>query len=302
MHLQPFAEAVASGGATPAASWLVINGDDFGCAPEINEAILRAHRLGVLTSASLMVTGEAAEQAVRFARDTPSLAVGLHLVLVEGRAALPPGKIPQLVDRHGRFPRSPVATGLRYWFDRKARQQLRRELEAQFARFAATGLPLAHVDGHLNMHLHPAVFPTVLALAERFGASRVRIPRDHLLWALHHDPRRAGAKLIAASAFAIVGRWCRWKLRGHNLAATERTYGLIESGAMREAYVLDVLERIVEPSAEIYFHPTTGPRLDPLGPNPEELETLLSPCVRDVLRRRRIRLTGRVAPQPRPPA
>src|SRR5206468_4073876 len=60
---------------------LVVSGDDFGAAPEVNAAIVRAHRDGILTSASLMVTGDAVEEAVALARAHPRLAVGLHLVL-----------------------------------------------------------------------------------------------------------------------------------------------------------------------------------------------------------------------------
>ena len=66
---------------------LILTADDFGAAPEVNAAVEMAHRQGVLTAASLMVTGAAAEGAVACARRNPSLAVGLHLVLVEGRPA-----------------------------------------------------------------------------------------------------------------------------------------------------------------------------------------------------------------------
>jgi hypothetical protein len=91
---------------------VILTADDFGRSAAINAAVLRAHREGVLTSASLMVAGEAAEEAVALARETPSLAVGLHLVAVDGPTVLSQGEIPHLVDEWGRLPADPVRLGL----------------------------------------------------------------------------------------------------------------------------------------------------------------------------------------------
>jgi hopanoid biosynthesis associated protein HpnK len=144
---------------------LIITADDFGRSHEINRAVLEAHTRGILTSASLMVTGDAFDEAVDMARRTPSLAVGLHLVLVDGKAALPAETIPHLVDERGMFPNAPARLGFRYFFGRGARRELAAEIAAQFERFAATHLPLAHVDGHQHLHVHPAVFPLLVPFA-----------------------------------------------------------------------------------------------------------------------------------------
>jgi len=82
---------------------LIVTGDDFGLAVPVNEAIEEAHRRGILTTASLMVGAGAAADAVERARQLPTLRVGLHLVLVEGRPVLPPREIPDLVDGRGEF-------------------------------------------------------------------------------------------------------------------------------------------------------------------------------------------------------
>jgi predicted glycoside hydrolase/deacetylase ChbG (UPF0249 family) len=93
---------------------LIVSADDFGIAPEVNAAVERAHRDGVLTNASLMVTGGAAADAVAVARRLPALGVGLHLVLAQGRPAAPHARIPRLVRAGGSFSDSPVASGLRF--------------------------------------------------------------------------------------------------------------------------------------------------------------------------------------------
>ncbi|HWE97239.1 MAG TPA: hopanoid biosynthesis-associated protein HpnK [Tepidisphaeraceae bacterium] len=264
---------------------LIITADDFGRSQEINRAVLDAHCRGVLTSASLMVTGEAFEEAVEMARRTPTLAIGLHLVVVEGKAALPSDRVPHLVDETGVFPNDAVGLGFRYFFSRAARRELALEVAAQFEKFARTGLPLAHVDGHQHLHIHPAVFPLIVPLAVRYGAGGIRLPRDELRLGLRYDRRRLGTKLAWAAAFGWLSGRGRRMLEGTPLVATPRVYGLMQTGRMEEAYVLALLKRLAqdsraEESAEIYFHPTYGPRVDALGPNPGETDTLLSPAVR----------------------
>jgi len=184
---------------------LVVTADDFGAAPEVNVAVVRAHRDGILTSASLMVTGDAVEEAAQLARETPTLAVGLHLVLAQGRAAAPRAEIPDLVAEDGAFRREPVSTGIRYaWqcLSGAGRAQLRREIEAQLAAFAATGLRLAHLDGHLNMHLHPMVLPILLELAPRYGIRAMRLLREDLGAALRYDRATSRASSGRASSSA----------------------------------------------------------------------------------------------------
>src|SRR5688572_12086849 len=103
---------------------LIVNADDFGRSHSINLAVVRAHREGVLTSASLMVCGEAAGEAIELARQNPRLGVGLHVSLVCGASALPPGAVPGLVNPEGHFSDDPVTSGIRYFFRRELRPQL----------------------------------------------------------------------------------------------------------------------------------------------------------------------------------
>ncbi|MGQ9778289.1 MAG: hopanoid biosynthesis-associated protein HpnK [Bacillota bacterium] len=277
-----------------AAKWLIVNGDDFGRSSRINEAILRAHREGILTSASLMVTGEAFAEAVAMAKETPSLAVGLHLVLVGGRAVLPREEIPHLVDENGYFPADPFRAGCRYFFSSACRRELAREIEAQFARFAATGLPLGHVDGHCHLHLHPTVFSLLLPLAARYGAKGIRVPRDDFWTAIAYDRRFFLRKATWGLAFLFLSRAARRRLRPCRLVTADRVYGLFQTGEMSEEYLLFVLSRLRATVVECYFHPSSTFE-ETLGPNPVDLATLLSPRVRQALREKGIRLTSYAA-------
>src|SRR6202042_1749626 len=95
---------------------LILTADDFGAAIEVNEAVERAHRDGILSAASLMVSGAACDDAVARARAMPKLRVGLHLVLVEGRPVLPVSQVPDLVDATGHFRTDMARAGAAMFF------------------------------------------------------------------------------------------------------------------------------------------------------------------------------------------
>ena len=270
---------------------IILNADDFGRSSAINRAVILAHREGVLTSASLIVSGDAFEEAVALARATPALAVGLHLIVTHGRSVLPPLAIPHLVDHQGFFSKDLWRLSLRYAFSREARRELALEMNAQFERFAATGLPLSHVDGHLHMHLHPTVFRLLLPLAEKYGARGLRVTRDDLRLALRYDRGRVVTKVMWAIVVGLLSRWCRGRMRGHRLITTQRVYGLMQTGSMHEQYVKGLLLRLNVPTAELFFHPTVDADGEYLGPNPGDLATLLSPSVRKVSLERGLKLT-----------
>jgi hopanoid biosynthesis associated protein HpnK len=267
---------------------LIIGADDFGASESVNAAILAAHDAGVLTSCSLMVVGDAAATAVAAARERPALGVGLHLVLVCGRAMLPAGKLPRLVDVAGRFPGSPLRAGVRLAFDPAARRELRAEIEAQFAAFAATGLPMSHVDGHLHFHLHPVIFEIAMELAERHGCRRVRLPRDDFRRHLAAVGPRAWASAPLAGIFALLLRRAGRRLQGRGFHWPGRVYGLLQTGRIDEEFVLRLVRALPPGVSELYLHPDTAP--GPTGNGPAELAALRSPRVRAALRAERVRL------------
>lgn len=263
---------------------LIINGDDFGYSEAVNRAIILAHREGALTSCSLMVNERAADHAVELARANPDLAVGLHLVLVLGRAALPHSEIPAITDSNGNFTTSPFRAGVQYYFSPAARRELRREMRAQFERFVATGLPFSHVDGHTHLHQHPVVFDELIKLCEEFGVRRVRVVKGEMRLSLKLDRKNLPIKLVWGTVFNLLGRWCERRLRGRGFVQPQKVYGLLQSGDMNEDYLLGLIERMEKTGGEIYAHPLafdadeTAKRENPGGER--ELKALLSPRVR----------------------
>lgn len=275
------------GNSAPNAStrrYITVNGDDFGFSTGVNQAIIKAHEQGVLTSTSLMVTADAADQAVALAREHPGLAVGLHLVLICGRSALPPSEVPLLVDASGAFSNDPVSAGFKYYFNREARQQIRREIRAQLEKFGATGLKLTHVDGHLHMHSHPVIFNTLISLAKEFNIRTIRVPREELSPTLKVDRSALFTKVVWYSVFRCLYSYGSRKLKRARIDSPERVYGLLESGKMSEEYILKLLPQIRARRVELYSHPAVRIEGEPLngppGSGQMELEALLSPRVR----------------------
>jgi hopanoid biosynthesis associated protein HpnK len=233
---------------------LIVSADDFGLSAGVNAGILTAHRDGILTDASLMVAGAACAEAVQLARATPTLSVGLHLVLVQGRASAPPQAVPALADHHGMFRNQPVLNGFRYFFTPGIRAQLEREIRAQLDTYAGTGLPLSHVDGHLNIHMHPTVLSILLELAPQYGIRALRLPREPLGTSLRLDGRARLRKVMESVTFRGLVRWALPRLRAHGMRYPDQMFGLHQSGHVTERYLLGVVAALPRGVTEIYCH------------------------------------------------
>lgn len=225
------------------AKQLIVSADDYGLSLEVNEAVERAHRNGILRSASLMVAAPATDDAIARAHALPTLRVGLHLVLVNGRPILPARDVAPLVDRDGEFPRDLVAAGFRFFFRPGARRALEAEIRAQFEAFARTGLELDHVNAQNHMHVHPTVLGIIIKVGREYGMQAVRIPQEP------HDA-------------AFLQPWLalmRRRLQRAHIATNDTVYGIRHSGHMTRARVLELLDRLPPGICEMYFHPATGP-------------------------------------------
>ena len=269
--------------ASPEKRRLIVNADDFGLSRSVNEAVIRAHRDGILTSASVMVNEPACDEAVKLAKENPKLGVGLHITLLMGHSALPPGKIPGLVNNRGEFSDSPVSTGMKYFFNSGLRKQLRAEIRAQFEKFRATGLPLDHVNGHLHFHLHPVVFKILMEDSDTLGISHLRLTRDcfsrsrrtshgHLLYRISH-----------AAIFEMLSSRARRPLEQKKIRHARITFGLLQNARVDEEYILKLLPELPPGDSELYSHPS-------LGEFKHEFDALVSPRVRELVNKLGIEL------------
>jgi hopanoid biosynthesis associated protein HpnK len=269
--------------ASPEKRRLIVNADDFGLSHSVNEAVIRAHRDGILTSASLMVNEPACDEAVKLAKENPKLGVGLHITLLMGHSALAPVKIPGLVNDCGEFSNSPVSAGMKYFFNPCLREQLRAEIRAQFEKFRATGLPLDHVNGHLHFHLHPVVFKILMEDSHTLGIRHLRLTRDcfsrsrrmshgHLLYRISH-----------AAIFEMLSSRVRRPLEQKKIRHAQIAFGLLQNARVDEEYILKLLPELPPGDSELYSHPS-------LGEFKHEFDALVSPRVRKLVNKLGIEL------------
>ncbi len=264
---------------------LIVTGDDFGLVEPVNEAIINAHIHGILTAASLMVGGTAATDAIERARSTPTLRVGLHLVVVEGRPVLPAPEVPDLVDGNGEFSVHLARAGFRYFFKPSARRQLANEIRAQFEAFRRTGLGLDHVNAHNHMHLHPTILSLILKIGRDYDLKAVRVPYEPPLLSWHASKRGLGSKVMW---WIFLWPWMRLmknRLRREGIEVNDMVFGMADSGRMTPDLVLSLLKQIPDGVTEMYFHPSTGrcPEIDRTMPDykhEDEYRALTSAAIR----------------------
>ena len=270
---------------------LIVTADDFGAAVEVNEAVERAHRDGILTAASLMVAGAAAADAVTRAKSMPTLRVGLHLVLVEGKPVLPASAVPDLVDSSGHFRTDMARAGAAMFFLPKVRAQLRAEIQAQFAAFAATGLTLDHVNAHKHFHLHPTIAGLMVEIGKAYGVKGARVPLEPQAVLARIEPHKSSGVAVLTAPFA---RGLRRRFRRAGIAAPDSVFGLAWSGAMTRARLKGLIEHLPDGLSEIYLHPATGPYAGsaPGYQYAGELEALTDPGMPAMLAAKSIRTGG----------
>src|SRR5258706_3809377 len=266
-----------------AARRLIVNADDFGRSAAINAAVIRAHREGILTAASLMVNEPAFEEAVALARENPRLGVGLHLTLLCGHSALPQERIPGLVNGQKEFANHPAGVGFRYFFHRSLRGQLREEIHAQFQKFRATGLPLDHVNGHLHLHLHPAVFRILIADAAALGIERLRLTFDPFWLNLRLASGHWTYRVLTPAVNHLLSARARPALCRLGIRHTRVVFGLLQNARVDETFITRLLPYLPEGDSELYSHPS-------LDEFKNEFEALVSPRVREQIEQLGIKL------------
>lgn len=233
---------------------LIVTADDFGLAPAVNEAVEEAHRHGILSAASLMVTGSAATDAIARARRLPNLGVGLHLVLVDGRPALPPEEIPDLVGPDGRFRSNVAKAGINIFSRPRARTQVEREIRAQLELFRRTGLALDHVNSHHHFHVHPTVAAILVRVAPEYGVKAVRVPYERPI----ESWRVAGDRLVKRLlTWTTQGYWAkslRRRLDTAGIRSNDCVLGLSDTGDMSVARVARYAAHLPAGVSELYVH------------------------------------------------
>lgn len=189
----------------------IFNADDFGISKGVNAAIVKAHREGILNSASLMINQKYAAEAVKLAKEMPELEMGLHVNLTNEYPAASAQEIPLLVDGQGKLKNGFVNLLLLSFFKpRQLRLQVEIEMREQIAKYLTTGLPLQHLDSHRHVHMIPQIFKTMRKLQKEFEVPRIRVMNENIFNTLKYNHNKSWLFDGALIKYVLLRFLCWW--------------------------------------------------------------------------------------------
>lgn len=239
---------------------ILLNADDFGRHACINAAVRESVERGLLRSASLMAGEPAFDDAVDIAKAHPTLGVGIHFTLVDGRPVLPPENIPSLVGTDSRFRPEHGAFVKDFLRGRIRRTDIRRELMAQAEKIVAAGIHPDHVDSHQHIHMLPGIFSIALDVAESFGIRAVRISQVDV----GESAWLAGGlgDIIGRAGLYALGVRARRLARRRGFAAPAHFAGLVAGAAVTPAFLVQLADDLAHTkttgATEVMMHPGTS--------------------------------------------
>ncbi len=268
---------------------VIVNADDFGFSPGVTEGIVRAHREGIVTSTTIMANMPAAEDAARLARDVPSLGVGVHLNICQGR---PLSSLAlSLADEDGVMR---LSANRVLWLC-ATRPRLLRAVEAEFdaqVRWVLDhGIQPTHLDSHRHTHGYPPIFLRAARLARRYNIRFLRRHREVLPgrdWPAGDPKRRRIRRMLN-----VLG-WVNARL-APRLLATTGTWGMAQTGVIDAAWLIRVAAAAPAGVTEIMTHPGLAVGLDEEASRlresrERELAAVCDPAVREAFRRHGVEL------------
>ena len=272
---------------------LIINADDFGIHPAVNEAVRKAATEGILTSTSLMAGGDAFDEAVEMARSMPSLGIGIHLTLVGGiKSVLPPSEVPSLTWDNGVFCHDYGKLIVRDLEGKILLSEVYAEWDAQIQKIMNTGLPVTHMDGHQHMHMWPHFYPIARDLAKKYHISCMRVPDEDVLFGMKdgHIIRWA-----AKNGLSLLSRMHRPDLKKNHIRTNDHFFGMLYGGHLSPERFAKFILQTKPGITEIMCHPSADTRAmeDTFHwgyHGEDELAGLLADINRELIAKKQIRL------------
>ena len=233
---------------------LILNADDFGMTSGVNRSVVKLHRTGALTSATMMARAAATGEAVGEARANPRLGVGCHVVLVDGAAALPSEQIPSLAVASGAF-RPTLGKFVRDLFLGRIRDpEIELEAVAQIRSLQAAGVRVTHIDTHKHTHMFPRVLRPVLRAALQCGVRAIRNPFEPD-WALKATPGAPALRRAQVRLLRIFGREFEKLTSEAGVSTTDGAIGVLATGTLDARSVSSLLLAMPEGTWELVCHP-----------------------------------------------
>lgn len=277
---------------------LIINADDFGLTAGVNRAILEAHEHGVVTSTTLMANSLAFEEAVQLAQSRFSLSTGCHVVLLDGKPLIDPGRLPSLVDgKDGNSFRDGVSGFvLRTLCGRIDPDQVEAETTAQIRKLQFHGIDVSHVDSHKHTHMFPPALQGILRAARTCGVTAIRNPFEVVAANFVRVQRGLWKRYAQVKTLHGLAGYFRKAVAKAGLRTPDGTLGIVATGHLNPDLFREIADNMPEGTWEFVCHPgymdadlrSIATRLR--ESRVEELAVLTSPATRATLERQGVQL------------
>lgn len=233
---------------------LIINADDFGIHPAVNEAVCKAYREGVLTSTSLMAGGDYFDEAVEMAHSLDGIGIGVHLTLVGGvKTVLPPSEVRSLTWEDGLLCKDYIELIQRDLKGQINAEDVYAEWDAQIQKVLQTGLPVTHIDGHQHMHMWNHFFPITLALAKKYHIHCMRVPDEDLFFGFS---LKNAFRFAAKDGLSLMARMHRRALFKNGIFCNDHFWGMLYGGHLHEERLQHLIQKAGKGVNEIMCHPS----------------------------------------------
>ncbi len=238
------------------AARLILNADDFGLTLGVNRAIRELHQAGVLTSATLMATGPAFDNAVAIAHAHPTLGVGCHIILTDGMPVSHPGSIPTLMGADGKHFRPTLADFVQALLRGTIREaEIEREACAQVSKLQQAGIDVTHLDTHKHTHIFPAVTRPLLRIAENSSIGAIRNPFEPK-WCRSLGKGTFVRRLQLSALEPLHARFdAHRQIRNGYVHSTEGSAGVSATGQLGTESLRQILTNAPDGLWELVLHP-----------------------------------------------
>jgi len=233
---------------------LILNADDFGLTLGVNQSIIELHEAGALSSATLMATADEFSSAADEAIKHPTLGVGCHVVLVDGKPALARTDIPTLSLPSGQF-RTTLGAFVRDLMRGRIRDdEIEAEAVAQIRCLQGAGVKVTHLDTHKHTHMFGRVLRPLLGAAKACGVTAIRNPFE-ADWALNATPNAPLGRRWQVKVLRMRRHEFLRLVRDAGLATTDGAIGVLATGTLDAESLRRLLAAIPEGTWELVCHP-----------------------------------------------
>lgn len=232
---------------------LIINADDFGLHPSINEGIIKGYSEGMITSTSIMPSAPYFEDAVKLAKENPSLGIGIHLTLVGGVKPVCTKGVNSLINADGVFAEDYTVFAKKWYTGSIKKNEIEKELSMQIEKVLKTGIIPTHIDSHQHMHVLPGIAGIVMRLCQKYGIDKIRMPGENIFWS---GGFKAGiGRKIGRDGLSFCAELAKGKAKNAGLKYPEHFFGMLAGGNLNENLVRSILLNLPEGTSEIMTHP-----------------------------------------------